>query len=187
MKMKMNYLTVTLALAMLAFAPKSSQAQVFNDVILDGNTAIGIENLFVGTLGGEVFDVAFTLTDANSLYGPNPTFTFPFNQSDSGEVMQAMIDALDNSSATSAGTSPTLNSTSIFIGYAVSTSQPLSIDADNGIYNGVSEQWQNTSGVEWLTFDEERYFAVFTEVVPEPTTAALMTLGLIGLASWRRR
>jgi hypothetical protein len=187
--MKMNYLTVTLALAMamLAFAPKSSQAQV-NNVILDGNTAIGIENLFVPTIGG-AFNVAFTLTDANSLYGPNPDFTFPFDQPDTGEVMQAMIDALDNSSATSAGTSSTLNSTSVFIGYAVSEIQPLSIDADNGIYNEVSERWLNTSGVEFLFFDEERYFAVFTPAAAVPEPSSIMVTGclLVGLGFRRRR
>ncbi len=91
--------------------------------------------------------------------------------------------------AESVGTSSTMNSTSVFIGYAVSTTQPLSIDADNGIYNDVSDRWLNTSGVEFLTFDEERYFAVFTPAAAVPEPSSIMVTGclLVGLGFRRRR
>jgi hypothetical protein len=187
MKMKMNYLTVTLALAMVAFAPQSSQAQGLPTVILDGNTAIGILNLPVNTV---FYDVAFTFTDADTLYGPSPNFTFDFtNADDASFAMGRIIEVFDNNDAiTSVGTSSTMNNPSMFIGYEDSDIQDFSIDARHGRYSDPSNTWKN-EGVEFLPYGEPRYYADFTEVVPEPTTAALVltTLGLMGLTASRRR
>jgi hypothetical protein len=180
--MNMNYLTVTLALAMLAFAPQSSRADL--TITLDDTTATAIDCL---PILGVFYDVTFILTDANSLYGPNPDFTFPFNESDTNLAMTRITDLLDDSIATSVGMSSTFQSTSVFIGYAVSETQPLSIDAEWGFYSNLSERWTH-EGTEFLTFDEERYFADFTlAVVPEPSSIMVTGCLLVGLAFRRRR
>jgi hypothetical protein len=178
--MKINYLTVTLALTFLALAPKSSWAL---NVTLDGNTATAIQGLPVL---GVLYDVTFPLTDANSLYGPNPTFTFPFNESDASLAVERIIEAIDNTTATSVGMSSTFQSTSFFIGYQESTTQPLSIDARWGIYSIPSERWLNV-GREFLTFDEERYFADFTPTIPIPPALWLFGSGLLGLIGIARK
>jgi hypothetical protein len=180
--MKINYLTVALALTMLAFAPQSSWALPV--VTLDGNTATAIQGLPVN---GVLYDVTFPLTDANSLYGPNPTFTFPFNESDASLAMSRITDLLGDTIATSVGMSSTFQSTSVFIGYEVSTTQSFSIDAQWGFYSNPSNRWLN-NGTEFLTYDEERYFADFTPVVvPEPSSMMVTGCLLVGLAFRRRR
>jgi hypothetical protein len=63
--------------------------------------------------------------------------------------------------ATSVGESSTFQSTSVFIGWQDSATVPLSIDAEWGFYSNLSERWTH-EGTEFLTFDEERYFADFT-------------------------
>ena len=95
--MKMNYLTVTLALAMVAFAPQSSWAQGLPTVTVDGNTVTAIQDL---PLNGIRYDVAFLLTDSNSLYGQSPNFIFDFtNDVDASFAMGAIIKVIDHNSA----------------------------------------------------------------------------------------
>jgi hypothetical protein len=185
--MKMNYLTVTLALAMVAFAPQSSWAQGLPTVTVDGNTVTAIQDL---PLNGIRYDVAFLLTDSNSLYGQSPNFIFDFtNDVDASFAMGAIIKVIDHNSAiTHAGTSSTMNSQSMFIGYQDAGIPALNIDARHGRYSNQSLRWLN-EGVENLGYDEPRIYADFTEVVPEPSSAALVLtmLGLMGLTASRRR
>jgi hypothetical protein len=163
--MKMNYLTVTLALAMLAFAPKSSWGELV--VTVDGNTVTAIQDLPVN---GIRYDVAFLLTNSNNLYGESPNFTFDFtNADDASFAMGRIIEVIDNNSAiTHAGMSSTTNSQSMFIGYQDAGVPALHIDARHGRYSNQSLRWLN-EGVENLGYDEPRIYADFTEVVSEPT------------------
>jgi hypothetical protein len=184
--MKMNYLTVTLALAMLAFAPQSSRADLI--VTVDGNTVTAIQDLPVN---GIRYDVAFLLTNSNNLYGESPNFTFDFtNADDASFAMGRIIEVFDNNDAiTSVGTSSTMNNPSMFIGYEDSDIQDFSIDARHGRYSDPSNTWKN-EGVEFLPYGEPRYYADFTVAVaiPEPSSAlVLTTLGLMGLTASRRR
>jgi hypothetical protein len=182
MNLKRNFASLGLALALLAFAPTSSWAL---SVTTDGNTVTAIQDL---PINGVFYNVTFPLTDANRLYGPSPDFTFQFlDPGDASFAIERVILAIETTTtpsyvATSVGMSATFQSTSFFIGYADSATQPFSIDAKNAICSNASERWLNVSGVEFLGYDEERYFADF-EVVPEPGTALLMGLGLAGLSA----
>jgi hypothetical protein len=185
MKLKLNCVSLSLALTLLAFAPGTSWA--INDVTLDGATATGVTDFFVPGLA--TYNVTFYQTDANNLYGvsPNPVFQFT-DFSETQRVMGFLDDILTSSGATSVGSSADLkdSATVYWVGVEGSTN-PVTINALNSVYLP-SDRWI-TQTVESLLYDDIRVYADFQLAsVPEPSTAALMMGGLVlGVVSRRRR
>ena len=99
--MRISFLEVTkfvitvLVLMVLVFVPISSQA--VNDVIYEGNTATGIQDLLFEDV---FYDITFVFQTGNSLYGEKGQGDFPFEASTAEEqvagISIAIHDALNS-------------------------------------------------------------------------------------------
>ena len=163
---------------LLSWAGPGQAATVVTDE--SGTNATGILGLVVG---GNVYDVGFSVTTAESLYGSVPTDDFPFENGDSAMANEAILAALNSEAGvTSIGAA---ESSEFNIGMA---SNEFWFTATRGGY--LAEDWEDFFGSSLnLMPDSVRTFAEFTmtgTAVPVPAAAWLFGSALC-LLGWVRR
>jgi hypothetical protein len=179
-------------LATLTFTGTASAVTV-NQVILDGTTATGINNLVIpGLLGGPgIYNVTFSRTQADDLYG-NP-FVFDFTSvEDATEAMGETNDALNLSIAESVGAAGGSESgNTYYMGYAFDDTFPTRVSAVNSLYN-LSNNWIKIGGSEGVDRDAPLFYASYELVttpnpVPVPAAVWLFGTALVGFIGLSRR
>lgn len=135
---------------------------------LPGDNVTEIMNLDVG---GVLYNVAFVYDSADDIWSGNPDFT---TQADALAANMAINEALNAASPEVTTVGPTL---SYF--YKV----PYAIDGDVvsyclSKYDGSAQDWVHAFD-STVSASEDKPYAVFTAVVPEPATMALLGLGAL--------
>jgi hypothetical protein len=159
-------------------------------VVLDGTTATGITGLEVNFGGGvELYDVDFIQTTAASLYGNPPASTFPFTLGESGIVNDAILAALNGSTAVSVGPTSALNELDYaFMHFSsVDDRGNVSFLGAGGSFVFGGTGWVDASPV---TADDTSLliYADFSPaVIPVPAAVWLFGSGLLGLIGIARR
>ena len=152
----------------------ASTAQAEPEVILDGNTATGIQNLEVG---GILYNVAFLWISADDLYGPCPIFDFP--DVDSAKAAKIAVNTALNTEdlATDVGPSHDLGVPDYGIGYE----KPDAIRIQNANYVGDEIQAWVDADVDLRIPADPSMYADFTVVsAGDPVTIGVTVTGLEG-------
>jgi hypothetical protein len=159
--------------AALVFLLGAGAAQAAR-VIDIGGTGLQILDL---ELDGQIYDVEFIFDNANNIYGSNPTtMDLDFmSRSDSDAAVGAINDALDQE-----GDIFSVNESSSFL-YTV----PFEVDGqtmERSVGFEKEANWVRWPDSSKTLASNAGSYAKFT-VVPEPSTALLMGLGLVGLGA----
>ncbi|QDT68771.1 PEP-CTERM motif protein [Planctomycetes bacterium MalM25] len=146
----------------------------------DDTIAYGIDNLNVD---GTLYNMTFRNEGPDEIYGPSSPFVFDFaSESEAIAAVDAVNAALNLSTATTSSSAlvstPSRRVNYFLVGWDEDESLGR-VSYIQGVYNNTNT-WIHSGDGSQNDFASDQY-ADFTVVVPEPGTALLMGLGLLGL------